>query len=196
MKISQLLFVETKYLPEAYATPHVIFIYGDTVANVLWEQEPIAYVIHDTSVAKSYRDYFGLLWNQETKTLRGFEGIKTLCRIMLETGQDLYLIGANGMLFDHHRTFFLEFDRQRIARNIQRHHLALEKTRKHPINQQPDTEVRYLPGEFGSPVVIWLFGDTVATLLWDEEIVYLTTNKKIADDYRKYFRLLWKSARQ
>ncbi len=54
--------------------------------------------------------------------------------------------------------------------------------------------VRYLPEEFSSPLVIWVFGEYVAQILWDDLIIFMTKNKKIADDYRKYFRLLWNSS--
>jgi len=83
-----------------------------------------------------------------------------------------------------------------ILKDIVRHHLAIEVTRNSPINKQPNTQVRYLPKEFNSPMVIWIFGDNVANILWDDEIVYLTQNRKIADDYRKYFQLLWKGAKK
>ena len=42
-------------------------------------------------------------------------------------------------------------------------------------------------------MVIWIFGDYVAQVLWDDLIVFMTRNKKIADDYRKYFSFLWES---
>ncbi len=194
-EIAALPFVEIRYLPQTYLTPHVIFIFGDYVANVLWEKEPLAYLIHNKDVAQSYRDYFELLWNPENKTLQGFEGIVQLCQDVLSAGEDLYLIGANGALYERHKQFFIDFDKKRIEKGIKRHHLSLERTRGSPINKQPSTEVRYLPSTFGSPMVIWIFGNTVANILWDDQVVYVTTNKKVADDYRKYFGLLWKQAK-
>ena len=195
-QLATLSFIKIKYLPKTFATPHVIFLYGNHVANVLWEKEPVAYVITDAAIAKSYREYFDMLWNHENRTLQGFEGIKILCEEVVQTGKDLFLIGANGALYKAHEEFFFAFDKQRVAKGIKRHHLSIEMTRNYPMNLQPHTKVRYLPPGFNSPMVIWIFGDNVANILWDDEIVYLTRNKKIAEDYRKYFQLLWKGAKE
>lgn len=56
--------VKYKILPEAYTTPNVVWIFGDKVANVLWTEEPIAFVVENKKVAKSYREYFNSLWNK------------------------------------------------------------------------------------------------------------------------------------
>ncbi|MDO8661267.1 MAG: hypothetical protein Q7K43_05230, partial [Candidatus Woesearchaeota archaeon] len=193
-QVATLPFIESKLLSAEYSTPHVIFIYGDTVANVLWEKEPIAYVIQDTRIAKSYEEYFTMLWNQETSTLKGFEGIKALCNEVLTTNKYLYKLGVNGVLHDRYNAYFFEFEKKRISRGINLFNLSLERTRGKPINLRPNTKVRYLPKEFDSPLVIWIFGDTVANILWDTELIHIIRNKKIANDYRKYFDLLWKNA--
>jgi len=99
-------------------------------------------------------------------------------------------------IVSEYKQFFYEFDAKRVEKNIKRHHLALEKTRGHAINKQKETEVRYLPESFGSPMVIWIFGSNVANILWDEELIYITKNQKIADDYRKYFQMLWENVGQ
>lgn len=59
---------EFRYLPKALSgTPNVIFIYGDKVANVLWSDKPIAFVIKDKQVAKNYLSYFSYLWQLANK---------------------------------------------------------------------------------------------------------------------------------
>ncbi len=57
-------FVEYKILPKTYVTPNVVWIFGDMVANVLWTEEPIAFVVENKEVAQSYREYFNSLWNK------------------------------------------------------------------------------------------------------------------------------------
>jgi hypothetical protein len=59
------------------------------------------------------------------------------------------------------------------------------------FNELPDTESRYLPKEFLSPMVIWVFGNKVAHVIWDSESIFLIDNKQVADDYRNYFKMLW-----
>lgn len=188
---------EYRYLPKNFDAPNVVFIYGNKVANVLWTKNPIVYVTENKDVAESYRKYFNLLWNQQTKTFNGFDGIKGLCEEVLETNHDLYLIGANGALFKNYPGYFNEFDSRRVELGIKRHHLSIEDTRNMIINKVPLTDVKYLPREFKSPMVIWIFGDKVAQIIWDKpELIFLVENKKIAEDYKKYFSFLWKCSKR
>ncbi len=57
-------FIDYKILSKTYLTPNVVWIFGDMVANVLWTEEPIAFVVENKEVAKSYREYFNSLWNK------------------------------------------------------------------------------------------------------------------------------------
>jgi len=49
-------------LPEELISPHVIFIYGDKIANVLWSENPFAFVIQNKEIADSYKKYFNFIW--------------------------------------------------------------------------------------------------------------------------------------
>ena len=61
--ITQERLVDYKYLPKALSgVPNVIFIYGDKVANVLWSEKPIAFLIKDKQIANNYKKYFSYLW--------------------------------------------------------------------------------------------------------------------------------------
>jgi sugar-specific transcriptional regulator TrmB len=61
-KLKELQFYEYKILPEELVSPHVIFIYGDKIANVLWSEAPFAFVIQNKEIADSYKKYFSFLW--------------------------------------------------------------------------------------------------------------------------------------
>lgn len=59
----QLPYHKIRYLPKEWEyNPNVIWIFGDTVANVVWLKEPVAFVVQDKNVARAYRNYFDLLW--------------------------------------------------------------------------------------------------------------------------------------
>ena len=60
--ITKSLLYSYKILPKEVSGPNVIYIYGDKVANVLWVEPPVSFVIKDSRVAESYRKYFNLLW--------------------------------------------------------------------------------------------------------------------------------------
>lgn len=192
---SKIPYTEVKVLPKENITPSEVEIYGDKTAIILWGEKPMAFVIENKEVADSFRKYFNLLWERDTLTLKGKEGIIEMCEQVLRTGKDVYLIGANGWLPFTHSDYFPDFEKRRVERGITRHHVAIEKTRGTPFSRLGKLKVRYLPREFSSPMVIWVFGDYVAQVLWDEQIVFMVKNRKVAKDYRKYFRFLWRNAK-
>lgn len=60
--------IEAKFLPkELTGPPNVIWIYGNKVANILWLETPLAFVVNDKEMAESYRKYFYFLWNKVAK---------------------------------------------------------------------------------------------------------------------------------
>jgi len=53
-----------KFITDEYISPTTTFVYGENVAIVVWSENPIATLIKSKDVAKSYRNYFNLLWKQ------------------------------------------------------------------------------------------------------------------------------------
>jgi len=60
--ITKSKYYEYKILPKILSGFNVIYIYGDYVANVLWLEKPIAFVIKHKVLANNYRKYFDYLW--------------------------------------------------------------------------------------------------------------------------------------
>jgi len=61
-KIKRIPLSEIRYLPEKYASPVAVNIYGEKTAIILWAKEPIAIVIKQKEISEGYRNYFELLW--------------------------------------------------------------------------------------------------------------------------------------
>ena len=62
-EIKQLKYEYIKVLPKAFsANPNVIFIWGNKVANVLFEDEFFAFVIESSQIAENYKKYHKYLW--------------------------------------------------------------------------------------------------------------------------------------
>ena len=62
-KIKNIPLSSIKYLPQKYANPVSVNIYGDKVAIILWEaSEPLAIVIKNKEIAEGYKKYFELMW--------------------------------------------------------------------------------------------------------------------------------------
>jgi len=60
--ITKSKYYEYKVLPKILSGLNVIYIYGEYVANVLWLEKPIAFVIKHKTLANNYKKYFYFLW--------------------------------------------------------------------------------------------------------------------------------------
>ena len=54
---------------------------------------------------------------------------------------------------------------------------------------------RYIPQEYFNPNPTIVYGEKVASIIWEPLNVILIENKQLADSYKKHFELLWKMAR-
>jgi HTH-type transcriptional regulator, sugar sensing transcriptional regulator len=54
--------VEYRYLPESYSTPTSTNIFNDTLAILVWSNDPIVITIESPEIAQSYKDYFETVW--------------------------------------------------------------------------------------------------------------------------------------
>ncbi|MFH1307391.1 MAG: helix-turn-helix domain-containing protein [archaeon] len=61
-KIKRIPLAKIRYLPEKYANPVSVNIYGDKTAIILWASQPYAIVIKSKEVSEGYRNYFELMW--------------------------------------------------------------------------------------------------------------------------------------
>jgi hypothetical protein len=56
-------------------------------------------------------------------------------------------------------------------------------------------EVKFIPKELHSSATTWVYGDTIAIIIWDSGPTgILIKNKAAADSYRSYFELIWQKA--
>ncbi len=62
--ITKSKYYEYKVLPKILSGLNVIYIYGEHVANVLWLEKPLAFVIKHKTLADNYRKYFNYLWKK------------------------------------------------------------------------------------------------------------------------------------
>lgn len=61
-QITKSKYYEYKVLPKILSGLNVIYIYGDYVANVLWLEKPVAFVVKHKVLANNYKKYFDYLW--------------------------------------------------------------------------------------------------------------------------------------
>lgn len=58
------------------------------------------------------------------------------------------------------------------------------------------TKVRFLPNNSGSKVAINIYGDKVAMLMRSEPNGFVIKNEFVTDNFREYFKLLWKNGEE
>lgn len=125
---------------------------------------------------------------------KGKEGLKTIHSEMLKEGKNIYVIGGKGLIFSELEYFIPNFEKERIKKKLKWIVLCdKEKTTLH-ISKRELVEVKTLPKGCDSKSVINIFGNKVATVVWNENYpsAFMIDNKDIADSYRKWFNLLWK----
>ncbi len=55
-------YAKFKFINDKYMTPTTTWVYGDSVAIVVWSSTPFATLIKSKEAANAYRNYFELLW--------------------------------------------------------------------------------------------------------------------------------------
>lgn len=60
---SKLKLVEMRFVARDLNFPSTTQIYGDKVSIMVWSNPPFAFVIKSKEAVKSYKNFFGLLWN-------------------------------------------------------------------------------------------------------------------------------------
>ncbi|MFC1753969.1 TrmB family transcriptional regulator [Thermoproteota archaeon] len=132
----------------------------------------------------------------EAHVLAGKEGFKTMRKDVIKQKKDLFMIGAVGKEDKFLKYFFPNFNRLRIQNKIKWKGLYDYEVKGKPITKQELKQIRFLPKEYSSPAVINIYGDRVVNILWQGEnpICFMIINQQIADSYRKWFELMWKSS--
>lgn len=121
---------------------------------------------------------------------RGKEGIKAVFDNMLNY-TDNYFIGGKWYVAQKMPAYWKHYNKRRIEKRVWWNNLLT-----HDAPRPPTTKFlrsRALPKEFsGSPVVVFIYGDKVANVVWGENFfAFVMESKEIADNYRRYFKYLW-----
>ena len=133
--------------------------------------------------------------NNETTFFRGVNGLKSVFNDQLKEKQEILVFGAS-MDVSHLLKYYLpHYDKARKKYNIPVK-IIYDLSAKPSIPKNiPLLKVKFLPKQYASPASTNIYGNKVAILLWEEEpLAIVIKNKKIADAYRSFFSLLWKTA--
>ncbi|VVC03071.1 Sugar-specific transcriptional regulator TrmB [Candidatus Burarchaeum australiense] len=195
-------YTEVKYVPASYLTPAAINVYGDKVLIALWTETPTGFTIESKEVADSFRSYFKMFWNDDTRTYRGLEGLKEVLEDSLNYKEGYWIGGRSDMTIHIPEYFRERFQPECIKRGIVFRLIAWPETRGREITRAPFVRIRYMPkGSMASTSksgnVIWIYGDKVVNVLWggkEKVVAFSIENKEISRNYREYFEVLWRMA--
>ncbi|MDD5253663.1 MAG: helix-turn-helix domain-containing protein [Candidatus Nanoarchaeia archaeon] len=132
----------------------------------------------------------------------GYGGIKAAFNDILKTlktGDEYCVFGARGGLpLKWTRTFFIQFNRQRIQKRIKKKIIFNEDVKNSTGKDEEKlslTSVKYISQI--TPSAVNVYGNKVLIALWvDPPVAFLIENEEVAKSYRQYFDALWKIAKK
>lgn len=189
--------INVKFLPSGIYDGIQINLYKNKAAIIVWRKdEPVCFVIEDEIIYKTFKTYFDTLWEQTTTQFQGKEGVEKVIELALKSKKEFRLMGANGLMLERYPDLFEKMEKGRLENGTKRINLAVEKVRGKKFVIGPGVEARYLPDDFDSPTITWLFDNKFVNIVWTQpEIVTIVEDQGIVDGYMKRFNYLWSIAK-
>jgi len=133
---------------------------------------------------------------KETTFYKGKEALKAVFNDQINEGKEIFIFGASTKAPEILKYYFPHYDSERKKRKINATIIFDESARKEEyVKKIPLSKIRYVPKEYSTPAATNIYGDKVSIVLWAEDpIAILIQNKEIAEGYRRYFELVWKTA--
>ncbi len=181
------IFKGNKKSFEAVNPSHIIEILKDRVAQF------------EINILPSLQlDYKLSQDSNKAHIFEGIQGIKTLTNDMLKEGKDICAFGIPKDVSVRLKAFINIFHKRRIEKKILMQHLydANAKERIAYLNSLPYTEARYLPHDIESPATTLIYGKKIVFNIWsDPPFSILIESEIMANQYKKYFMYLYKTAK-
>jgi len=195
-RTSKIPFTQSKFIDPSAPSPGVWWTYADRLVLFLWHAEPTVILIKDEHLAKTFRQTFDRLFDEKTKVFHGDSGMRAIMEETLNHKETLF-IGAAGQASERYASYL---EKNYIPRAKKKGHkwllLSNRRILSKPASRYPISTVRLLPKDWEySPNVVWIYGNFVTNVVWlDEPVAFVVEDAHVADAYRKYFWLMWKTA--
>ncbi len=129
--------------------------------------------------------------------IRGIKAFFDLSLIECQRGDELCVVGYSKIASQIFNAYFKEYNKKRakkgiIAKVIFDYDAWFGKKRE----KRKLAYYRYLPKTMKTPAFIYIFKDRVGTIIITEnqKLCFMIKNKEVAESYKHYFNLVWKSA--
>ena len=134
---------------------------------------------------------------EDTMVYKGKNGLKSVFEDQIEQDQEVLILGASPTAYDILQFYFNFYDKKRKAKKMfTRIIFSFQKNKKIP--KIPLSEIRFLPEKYSSPLSVNVYSDRTAIIFWDKlnPLAIVIKSKDIAEGYRKYFEMAWKSSKK
>ncbi len=136
---------------------------------------------------------------QEATIYEGLAGVKVAFTNILNTLQsgDKYTVFTLGEELNNAelKYFFRDYHKKRIQKKIGVHLIANEKIRAIFIKYHLFKNMKVKFSKQKLPAGIFIYGDYVMTLVWQEEpTAFVIKSKNNAEKYKEFFQEIWKTA--
>ncbi len=142
----------------------------------------------------------GSVEEHQVKTFRGKEGLKAILEDEIKTGKPVFCMGATGRLDEIlGEPYYWNVCKRRAEKGITLKAIFNQGARNRKITKMPKVVSRFMPYKFHSFVPIWVYDNKVALFVWAEDpsvLVVMIEDKKIADAFKEYFKILWRIAKK
>ena len=192
--IRDIPFTKIRFAQSQLLSSSFVLIYKNkTLITVSTKEDITLFRIESKEVANSFRSQFELLWNQDTKIVRGMDAIQELFEEILESDSADF-IGARGYFVDKRKKYIDEWKKRAIKRGFTFRNIVDPEIKGRRITRFPFAKTKYnLPREFSKLSVFWIYNNKVVITNWTkkEPIAVIIENKSLYDLYKRQFESLW-----
>jgi sugar-specific transcriptional regulator TrmB len=138
---------------------------------------------------------------QDIKVFKGRKGARAIYDDIIKTGEDYYALGATGKIIDViGQKTYERYVEARVEKGIRLYTIYPDSMRGTSMARKKNAVVRYVPDEYASPINTIVYGSKVEILIWEYDptspLILLIENKKVAEAFKHYFKMLWDTAKK
>ena len=139
---------------------------------------------------------------QDAEVFEGLDGLKNIREKYINSmkkGDKIFFIGVPSSAYDNLEAYYKDWNLKRIKKGIDSFTLFAHEARNHPYVKEKfvhkHTFTRFLPKNMELYSWMEIYQDTIVIAInYKKSLSIVITNKYIAETYRQYFNLLWKTS--
>ena len=133
---------------------------------------------------------------QNGTVYQGKSGLKSIFEDILKEKSEWYVFGASGQFKELFPAYYIHFHKRRVQSNILLKIIFTEALRKTRESALEKIQLRYLPESYITPSTTYIYGDKIVILVWSPEpLAFMIRSKEVAESYREFFGVLWRTAK-